>query len=260
VAGGRPHQQQPLPVDPEGRSSPPWPPRRTAPRECSQIANAFPTGGMRHAASRRTVGVAEGTKGRHDRSKMTTHPGHLSGESGPANDLEIRGESPDDRGAISQVVAAAFGSDAEPRLVEAIRASPSFVGELSLVALLDHRIVGHVMVSIATLRHGDAVHRIANLSPLAVTPDAQRRGIGSALVRSVTSRANDLGEPLVVLEGSPAFYRRLGFEYSVPYGIYMTLPSWAPPQASQVIRLDNYQPHLRGRVEYPSAFDHVADH
>lgn len=127
------------------------------------------------------------SKGGHDRSDMTTEPGFLSGESGPATDLEIRRENQDDRDAISQVVAAAFGSEAEARLVEAIRASSSFVPELSLVALLDHRVVGHVMVSAATLRDGENLYRIANLSPLAVAPDAQRRGVGSALVRAVTS-------------------------------------------------------------------------
>jgi len=204
--------------------------------------------------------VAAATKEGHDRSDMTTHPDFLNWESVPANGLEIRREVPDDRDAIPRVVAAAFGSETEAQLVEAIRDSSSFLPELSLVALLEHRIIGHVMVSVATLRDGENLYRIANLSPLSVAPNFQRRGVGSALVRSVIFRANELGEPLVVLEGNPAFYGRLGFEYSVPYGIHITLPLWAPPEASQVIRLDNYQPHLRGRVEYPSAFDHVADH
>ena len=204
--------------------------------------------------------MASAPKEGHDQFDMTTDRGFLSGKSGPTNELEIRNEIPDDRSAIFQVVAAAFGSESKALLVEAIRDSSSFVPELSLVALFDHRIVGHVMVSVAALRDGDNLHRILNLSPLAVAPAAQRRGVGSALVRAVTSRANELGEPLVVLEGDPAFYGRLGFEYSVPCGIYITLPPWAPPEASQVIRLDSYQSHLRGQVEYPSAFEHVTHH
>jgi len=174
--------------------------------------------------------------------------------------VTIRAERPADRDAIADVVAAAFGSPAEAELVEGIRSSPNFVPELSFVAEVDGRIVGHVMISYAALETGDATHRIATLSPLAVAPQAQGRGIGSALVRDVTARADERGEPLVVLEGSPAFYGRLGFEHSVNHGIEITLPSWAPPEAAQVLLLRSYDPSIRGRVVYPPAFDHVTEH
>ncbi|MGH8985186.1 MAG: GNAT family N-acetyltransferase [Acidimicrobiia bacterium] len=177
-----------------------------------------------------------------------------------SHDVTIRREHPGDRNAIVEVVAAAFGSPAEARLVEAIRASPNYVPELSLVAEVAGRIVGHVMISFATLDDGERQHRIASLSPLGVEPDFQRRGIGSALVREVTARADHRGEPCVVLEGSPTFYGRLGFEHSVLHGIRITLPSWAPPEAAQVLRLHNYDPSIQGRVVYPPAFDDVTEH
>jgi putative acetyltransferase len=173
--------------------------------------------------------------------------------------VTIRVERPDDYTSIAEVVAAAFGSQAEAQLVEAIRASPGFVPELSLVAEMNERIVGHVMVSYTALHDGDTVHRISHLAPLAVAPDHQGLGIGSALVREVTALADARGEPLVALEGSPLFYGRLGFEYSVPHGIHITLPSWAPPEASQILRLRNYKPSIAGRVVYPPAFDIVSD-
>ena len=115
------------------------------------------------------------------------------------------------------------------------------------------------MVSYAVLHDPDTDvrHRVANLSPLAIAPDFRRRGIGSALIRQVTERADERGEPLVVLEGSARFYRRFGFEHSVPYGIHITLPSWEPPEAAQVLRLGHYDPSIRGRVVHPSAFDTV---
>lgn len=103
-------------------------------------------------------------------------------------------------------------------------------------------------------------HRIANLSPLAVAPDLQGGGIGSASVREATVRADGRGEPLVVLEGSPVFYGRLGFEHSQRYGIEIHLPSWAPPEAAQVLRLRGYDPSLRGRVVYPPAFEELTGH
>ncbi|MSO78131.1 MAG: hypothetical protein EXQ79_00810 [Acidimicrobiia bacterium] len=77
--------------------------------------------------------------------------------------------------------------------------------------------------------------------------------MGSALVRDVTARADARGERLVVLEGSPLYYPRFGFEPSAPLGIHITLPSWAPPEAAQVLRLAKYDPSIRGRVVYPPA-------
>jgi putative acetyltransferase len=175
--------------------------------------------------------------------------------------VTIRAERVDDTGAISEVVAAAFGSPVEARLVDAIRASPNFVPEWSLVAELEGRVVGHVMVSFVSLRDGAKQHRVASLSPLAVAPDCHGRGIGSALVRAVTAKVDAAGEPLVVLEGSPVFYGRVGFEHSVPHGIRIDLPEWAPPEAAQIIRLANYDASIRGKIAYPPAFDGLStDH
>ena len=129
-----------------------------------------------------------------------------------------------------------------------------------MVAEVDGHVIGHVMVSFVALHDGDTVRQIASLAPLAVTPDFQGRGIGSALVREVTSRAEGHGAPLVVLEGSPRYYGRLGFEHSVPRGITIDLPSWAPPEAAQMMRLRGYDRSIRGRVVYPPAFDDVTEH
>ncbi len=178
-----------------------------------------------------------------------------------SGELTIRVEASEDVDAIADVVAAAFGSPAEARLVAALRASDGFIPELSLVAETGRRIVGHVMISKVTLADDDGhERRVASLSPLGVSPDVQRSGIGSALVREVTARAERRGEPLVVLEGSPDYYGRFGFEPSVPHGIHITLPSWAPPEAAQVLRLERYEPSLQGRIVYPPAFDEFAEH
>ena len=82
----------------------------------------------------------------------------------------------------------------------------------------------------------------------------QGRGIGSALVRAGVAAAERLGEPLVVLEGSPRYYPRFGFHDCREFGISITLPDWAPPEAGMAYPLPGYHPGLRGRVEYPPAF------
>ncbi|HMK10266.1 MAG TPA: N-acetyltransferase [Acidimicrobiales bacterium] len=170
-------------------------------------------------------------------------------------DLAIRAEQPRDAPAISRVVEAAFGKRAEALLVELLRASSCFIPELSLVAEVDERVVGHVMITTAWLEEGADRRPIANLSPLAVAPEHQRSGVGSALMRAVTAAADARGEPLVILQGNPGYYQRFGFEWSVPLGITMDLPDWAPREAAQVLKLGAYDPTIRGHVVLPSAFE-----
>ncbi len=178
--------------------------------------------------------------------------------------VTIRPETPDDHERIAVVVTRAFGSPAEARLVDAIRASGEYLAELSLVATVGGSVVGHVMISgcrlLDTTVEPDAEHDIVMLSPLAVDPDLHGRGVGSELVRAVTNLADRRGEPLVVLEGDPRYYSRFGFEAAAGHGITMPLPDWASPEAAQVLRLTNDDPALRGRVVYPPSFDVLDDH
>lgn len=199
------------------------------------------------------------TNGRLAREVGCDHGPVPSGRCGSCSAVSIRPERPTERAQIRDVLTAAFGSPAVARLVESIRASPCFLPHLSLVALLDEQVVGHVMISDAELHDGPATRQVANLSPLAVHPRHQGAGIGSALVREAIVVADELGEPLVVLEGAPDFYGRLGFEHSRCHGIEIPIPSWAPPEAAQVRILRAYDPSIRGRVVYPPAFAEVAD-
>ena len=156
------------------------------------------------------------------------------------------------------VVSAAFKSQVEADLVDRIRASPEYVPELALVAEVDGEVVGHVMISGALIRNDAGDRTIAMLSPLAVDPAHERLGIGGDLVRAVVALADERGEPLVVLQGSPTFYSRFGFEYSRPHGIDMHLPDWSVPEAAQVILLAAYDASdasSKGMVVLPAAFD-----
>lgn len=163
---------------------------------------------------------------------------------------DIRPERPEDRDLIRAVVAAAFSPDVETAgLVDALRRSPAFIPELSLVATLDEVAVGHVLVTSAELvDESNALHRALVLSPLAVLPPYQRRGIGAALVKHALERAEAMGEEVVVLQGSPRYYPRFGFRDSRTLGISMALPDWAPPEAGMARPLSAYSPSTRGRL------------
>lgn len=173
-------------------------------------------------------------------------------------EVVIRIEAPDDWPQVEEVVAAAFGRPQEARLVAVLRRSSHHLPALSLAAVAGGRLVGHVTASRAELRGDTAAAQVVLLGPLAVDPAAQGQGIGSALVRAAVGRAEEAGEPLVVLEGDPAFFGRLGFEAAAPHGVELPLPSWAPPEAAQLVRLRRYRPGLVGRVVYPPAFAQVA--
>ena len=192
-----------------------------------------------HPAARPLIGGGSPRAGRHN-ARM---------------DLTIREATDGDDASIGVVHDAAFGEPSESILVERLRTSSSFVPGLSLVAEVDGAIVGHVMVTTAWVDDGTTRRPVANLSPLGVSPGLQGRGVGSALVRDVLTRTEARGEPLVVLQGSPTYYCRFGFEWSVPLGITMELPDWAPREAAQVRRLAAYDPTIRGEVVLPPAFE-----
>jgi len=158
----------------------------------------------------------------------------------------IRPETPADDDAIRRVVNDAFGATIEGDLVAAIRASDRFVPDLSLVAVSGDQILGHVISSYVDVE----TKRVLQVGPLAVAPSNQRQGVGSALMRETIRIADERGEPLLLIEGNPAYYGRFGFTRADEQGIE------APPEALAakyfMLRpLEAYDASLRGRAIYP---------
>ena len=79
------------------------------------------------------------------------------------------------------------------------------------------------------------------------------------LIRAVVEVVDSAGEPMIILEGSPSYYARFGFEFASPFAISIKLPDWAPPEAAQVLTLSRYDPSIRGELVYPPAFNQVAN-
>ena len=145
-------------------------------------------------------------------------------------DLTIRPERPGDRTAVFAVHAAAFETQAEADLVDALRADAEPI--VSLVAEADGTIVGHILFSPVTL-DSDPELRVMGLGPMAVLPDWQNRGVGSALVHEGLADCRRLRIPAVVVLGHPGYYPRFGFrpasrfgvrsEYDVPEEVFMAM-------------------------------------
>jgi len=114
------------------------------------------------------------------------------------------------------------------------------------------RVVGHVLLTRSWIDAPDRLVEVLVLSPLAVDPDAQGQGVGSALVAASLERADELGWPLVFLEGDPSFYAARGF---VPGGPGFGSPSdRIPPVAFQVAILSAHEPTMTGRLVYADPF------
>ena len=141
----------------------------------------------------------------------------------------IRAENEEDYSDVHRVIEMAFGQPDEARLVAKLRdvAHPN----ISLVAVEDERVVGHIFFSPVTVESDSNVFTAMGLAPLAVLPEYQNRGVGSQLVWEGLKECLMIGHNIIVVLGHPDYYPRFGFttarlkglacEYDVPDDHFM---------------------------------------
>ena len=142
--------------------------------------------------------------------------------------MNIREEQPDDAARIRRVNLAAFETNTEADLVDALRRDAAPI--ISLVAEEEGNIVGHILFSPATLVANPKLS-LMGLAPMAVIPARQRAGIGSRLVVEGIERCRRAKVKAVVVLGHADYYPRFGFrpaselslrcEYDVPANAFM---------------------------------------
>lgn len=163
----------------------------------------------------------------------------------------IRREQAADVAAIADVHRAAFPSEVEANLVTALRASDEWLPALSLVAVENGRVVGHVVCTRAQLGDTSAL----GLGPLGVLPSHQKSGVGSALMHAILAAADALNEPVVVLLGHTDYYPRFGFEPAARLGIEAPDPAWG--EHFQARPLTTYENTMRGPFTYARPFQEL---
>jgi putative acetyltransferase len=160
----------------------------------------------------------------------------------------------EDVGEVEAVTAAAFAVGAgveqppEAHLLRSLRDDSGWIPALSMVAVLDERIVGHVVCTRGWVGETPAL----GLGPISVLPSYQGRGIGHAMMHAIVGAADAAGEPLIALLGDRRFYSRFGFTAASRLGIDAPDPDWGAH--FQVRLLTNCPPSVTGAFQYAAPF------
>jgi putative acetyltransferase len=175
--------------------------------------------------------------------------------------LIIRSETEKDHTAITRVNDLAFGRPEEGRLVEKLRELDEFDPELSLVAELNGKIIGHALftpVKITSSPLGQeafsGMGTSLSLGPIAVIPEYQNLGIGGQLIETGHRVALGHGFTSVILLGHPGYYPRFGYQPADRWGL--TNPwniSGEPWMAIELV--EGALTGKAGLVVYPEVFN-----
>jgi putative acetyltransferase len=172
----------------------------------------------------------------------------------------IRVEQPEDRAGIYAVNSKAFhrperpGPVPEAELIDRLRSAGAVV--LSLVAVEDDQVVGHILFSTGQIQSSQGPVPVVALAPMAVLPEYQNKGIGSKLVKEGLDRLSQAGYERICVLGHPGYYPRFGFvpahstygvacEYDVPDEVFMAL-ELKPGAFKDISGTFYYHPEFRG--------------
>ena len=170
--------------------------------------------------------------------------------------ITIRKENKIDYEKVFELNALAFGQDNEANLVELLRKSESFVPELSIVAINDDELIGHILFTkIKIINDIDEFESLA-LAPMAVHQQHQNLGIGSKLVKYGLQKAKELGFVSVIVLGHKEYYPRFGFEPAINWNI--KAPFDVPSEVFMGMELKHFGlKNVSGIVQYPKEFEIV---
>lgn len=172
--------------------------------------------------------------------------------------MNIRQETPADYPAVFNLIEEAFrnmeiSNHQEQFFVERLRKSDAFIPELSLVALLNDKIVGHIVLSKINIKNDENEFHTLMLAPVSVLPEFQHRGIGSQLIIEAHKKAIELGFTSVILVGHEDYYPRFGYKKAVAFGIKQ--PFDVPEENNLAVELvENGLRGVSGTVDYPKYF------
>ena len=129
----------------------------------------------------------------------------------------VRVERAEDLADVHEVNRLAFGRAAEADLVDRLRERGKVL--LSVVAVVDGTLVGHALFTPGAIEGDNGRFACAALGPVAVLPDVQKQGVGTAVIAEGLLRLRASGRERAFVLGHPGYYPRFGFAVASRYGI-----------------------------------------
>lgn len=172
--------------------------------------------------------------------------------------VSIRQETTEDQEKVFRLLEEAFkdqefSDHKEHFLVERLRSDTKFVPALSLVAEMNDRLTGYILLTEIFIDGPEGPQKSLALAPLAVSPPFQKNGIGSKLVLYAHQKARELGYTSIVVIGHQDYYPKFGYQPAHEFGI--TFPFEIPQENAFVLELVNDAlTGVHGQVIYADAF------
>lgn len=172
--------------------------------------------------------------------------------------INIRVEQELDYKIVEDVIENAFlnaelTDNQEHNLVNRLRKSSEFIPELSLVAEIYNKIVGHILFTKINIESNKESFESLALAPLSVLLDYQNKGVGKALMNYGLEVAKNLGYESVVVLGHENYYPKFGFKKASEFDIKP--PFEVPDEAFMALELnENGLKNVSGIVKYSNAF------
>ena len=166
--------------------------------------------------------------------------------------FQVRQAGESDWPDIRDVVIDAFG-DGEgteiANLVADLLAADDAVPCLSLVAVGEDAIAGHILFTNVEISHSPRRVSSSILAPLAVRPEFQRRGIGGSLISEGLRQLKSSGVELVFVLGHPEYYPKHGFTPAGARGF--DAPHSIPPENADAWMVQELRPGMIERTTGP---------
>jgi putative acetyltransferase len=142
--------------------------------------------------------------------------------------MNIRLTQETDLDSILKVIKTAF-SDEENKvimnLVQELHQETTCPSIKSLVAEIDNQVIGYVSYSPIFLKSDTSIFGYI-LAPLAVSPEHQKQGVGSNLIKSGIDMLTKDGVGVLMVYGDPNYYGKFGFKEEIGH-------SFVPPYQLQ---------------------------
>ena len=173
--------------------------------------------------------------------------------------ISIRQETPKDYAWVIELTEKAFetmefSDHNEGKLVENLRKSEKFISDLSLVAEINGKVVGHILFTPLVIDKCQQQFQSLVLGPVSVLPEFQKQGIGGQLIRAGHQKAKELGFQSVILIGHPEYYPRFGYKPASTWEIKTQIPLPSDDVFMAVELTENALSGVSGMVIFPPEF------